>query len=102
MIDHVSYIVLVYAAGATRTPEEAVEVLNVLPAARSPLTLAVLSRGFREHDPSLAIKHGHAFTLLPHYPAHVLLHRVTETLKTAGALGDLTIIKFFWQLAGPA
>ncbi|KAI9218845.1 hypothetical protein BC828DRAFT_399304 [Blastocladiella britannica] len=102
MIGHVAYLVLAHAAGATRTPENALVVLNVLPATRSPLALtAVLSRGFNEFQPRLAVKYGHALALLPHYPPHILYANLDETMMTAAKLGDLPALQPLWKLAGP-
>ncbi|KAI9221975.1 hypothetical protein BC828DRAFT_421596, partial [Blastocladiella britannica] len=99
MIDHVLYIVLAHAAGTTRTPEEAIEVLNVLPEHDLALS-TVLSRGFIEYQPSFAIKHGHA-RLLPFYPSHILLDNLFETLGAAGTLGSVPVLDILWRLAGP-
>ncbi|KAI9217541.1 hypothetical protein BC828DRAFT_390920 [Blastocladiella britannica] len=103
MIDHVSCVVLAHAAGASRTPEDALAVLNVLPASRSsPLELAAaLSRGFKELRPALAIKHGHALTLLPRYPRHILFSSLNATLSAAASRGDLPTLRLLWKLAGP-
>ncbi|KAI9217229.1 hypothetical protein BC828DRAFT_391738, partial [Blastocladiella britannica] len=99
MTDHIIILVLACAAGATRTPDDALVVLNVLPAARSPLTLAaVLSRGFYEYQPSSAAKHGHALALLSHYPSYILFDDLSTTLAAAGARGDLPTIELLWQL----
>ncbi|KAI9217013.1 hypothetical protein BC828DRAFT_392210, partial [Blastocladiella britannica] len=100
MIDHVAYLVLARAAGATLTPEEAITVLNVLPQHDSVIA-AILSRGFKEYDPSLAVKHGHR-QLLPHYPSHVLSDGLNKTLGVAATLGDLATLDLLWRLAGPA
>ncbi|KAI9218275.1 hypothetical protein BC828DRAFT_389094, partial [Blastocladiella britannica] len=63
MIGHIAYLVLARAAGATRTPEEAIAILNVLSEYRAPAVLdAALSRGFNEISPALAVKHGHGHT----------------------------------------
>ncbi|KAI9222226.1 hypothetical protein BC828DRAFT_404209 [Blastocladiella britannica] len=85
MIDHVAYIILANAAGAT-----------------SPLTLAaVLSRGFPEYSPALALKHGHAH-LLARYPRHVLLDTLSDTLAATGKLGTMLGLARLWNVAGPA
>ncbi|KAI9220555.1 hypothetical protein BC828DRAFT_415575 [Blastocladiella britannica] len=53
MINHVAYLVLAHAAGTTLSPEDALAVLNVLPAARAPSVLpAVLSRGLKDFSPA--------------------------------------------------
>ncbi|KAI9222431.1 hypothetical protein BC828DRAFT_420669 [Blastocladiella britannica] len=102
MIDHVLNVILAHAVGATFSPEEALVVLNVLPANRAPSVLAAaLSRGFKEFDPTLAIKHGFALALLPHYPAHILFEHLNKTLVAAGILGDLPTVELLWKLAGP-
>ncbi|KAI9223306.1 hypothetical protein BC828DRAFT_376204 [Blastocladiella britannica] len=101
MIDHVAHIILSYAAGAALLPQDAVSILNVLPRHDSVLA-AVLSRGFKEHDPALAVKHGHEHALLPFYPTHVLFDDLPTTLKAAGARGDLPTIELLWRLAGPS
>ncbi|KAI9220854.1 hypothetical protein BC828DRAFT_415328 [Blastocladiella britannica] len=100
MIDHILYLILAHAAGATFTPEEAITVLNVLPQHGSVLS-AVLSRGFSEYKPSNATKSGHGLALLPHYPLHVLFDDIFKTLGAAGALGSLPVLDLLWQLAGP-
>ncbi|KAI9220113.1 hypothetical protein BC828DRAFT_406103 [Blastocladiella britannica] len=100
MIDHVTHIILAHAAGATRTPEEAITVLNVLPCHDAVLS-AVLSRGFLEFNPALAIMHGHGLALVPHYPYYVLLNDLYGTLKVAFVLGHLPTIELLWKLAGP-
>ncbi|KAI9224777.1 hypothetical protein BC828DRAFT_15359 [Blastocladiella britannica] len=97
MLEHVAYLVLERAAGATLTPEHAISILNVLPHHQSVLT-TVLSRGFCEFSPALAIKHGHGLALLPHYPFHVLSIKFDETLEAAGACGHLPTIDLLWQL----
>ncbi|KAI9221751.1 hypothetical protein BC828DRAFT_414592 [Blastocladiella britannica] len=103
MIDDVAYLVLAHAAGATRSPEEAIHVLNVLPTYRAPSVLAAaLSRGFHEFCPSRAIKHGLGLALLPHYPFYMLFDNLSDTLEAAGARGDLPTIELLWKLAGPS
>ncbi|KAI9217861.1 hypothetical protein BC828DRAFT_390100 [Blastocladiella britannica] len=102
MIDHVVYNILAHLAGTARTPEEALAVLDVLPKNRAPSVLAaVLSRGFLEYEPALAIKHGHGLALLPHYPSYILFDTLEKALGAAGTLGDLLTIKLLRQLAGP-
>ncbi|KAI9216982.1 hypothetical protein BC828DRAFT_277491 [Blastocladiella britannica] len=102
MIDDVTDLALAHAARATFSPEEALVVLNALPMYRAPSVLAaVLSRGFLEHKPSLAVKHGHGLALLPHYPTHVLFDDLWKTAAAAGTRGDLPTIKLLWRLAGP-
>ncbi|KAI9223941.1 hypothetical protein BC828DRAFT_402707 [Blastocladiella britannica] len=101
MIDHVAYLILERAASSTRSPEDALIVLNVPPSARAPTVLAAaLSRGFLEHKPSLAVKHGLAY-LLPHYPSHVLYTHLKETLTIAAGMGALPVLEMLWQLVGP-
>ncbi|KAI9218442.1 hypothetical protein BC828DRAFT_429321 [Blastocladiella britannica] len=103
MIDDVLYLVLSSAAGAALSPKDAQAVLNALPMYRAPTVLAaVLSRGFLEHRPKLAVKHGHALALLPHYPPYILADDLQTTLKAAGSTGDLPTAKLLWQLVGPA
>ncbi|KAI9225043.1 hypothetical protein BC828DRAFT_401736 [Blastocladiella britannica] len=91
MIDHVALIILAHAASAALSPEEAIQVLHVLPQGDSTLS-AVLSRGFLEYSPALAIKHGHGLALLPHYPGYILFDSLYKTLGAAGALGDLQVL----------
>ncbi|KAI9218372.1 hypothetical protein BC828DRAFT_399654 [Blastocladiella britannica] len=91
---------LAYTAGDADTPEGAIQALNVLPQHDSVLA-AVLSRGFLEYRPELAIKHGLGLALLPHYPSHVLFDDIYNTLAAAGALGDLPTVELLWNLAGP-
>ncbi|KAI9217189.1 hypothetical protein BC828DRAFT_391799 [Blastocladiella britannica] len=100
MIDHIAYHILAHAGSTVRSPQDAIQVLNVLPQHDSVLT-AVLSRGFQEFNPSLAIKHGHAH-LLPHYLAHILIANLNGTLESAAKLGDLPVFIKLWELAGPA
>ncbi|KAI9218321.1 hypothetical protein BC828DRAFT_407701 [Blastocladiella britannica] len=103
MIDDVINIILDYAAGATVTPDQATTVLNVLSATRAPSVLAaVLDRGFREYNPSRAIKHGLGPTLLPQYPPHILFGDIYRALGAAAVCGDMPTIKLLWRLAGPA
>ncbi|KAI9216701.1 hypothetical protein BC828DRAFT_409195 [Blastocladiella britannica] len=102
MIDHVSDIILAHAAGAARTPVEAISVLDALPTHRAPSVLtAVLSRGFNEYQPSMAVKHGLGLALLPHYPRYILFDDIEDTLVISGACGDLLTIELLWQMAGP-
>ncbi|KAI9217026.1 hypothetical protein BC828DRAFT_418430 [Blastocladiella britannica] len=90
MIDDVADNILAHAAGATFSPEEAMGVINMLPKHRAPSVLAaVLSRGFLEYRPELAIKHGHGLALLPHYPVHALFDGIYMAIYAAGALGSL-------------
>ncbi|KAI9219036.1 hypothetical protein BC828DRAFT_427879 [Blastocladiella britannica] len=103
IIDHVIGVTLAYAAGTTSSPDQATTVLNVLSKDRAPTVLgAVLSRGFLEFDPSLAIKHGHGLALLPHYPSYITFDGILNLLSAAGACGDMVTINLLWQLAGPA
>ncbi|KAI9216020.1 hypothetical protein BC828DRAFT_441699 [Blastocladiella britannica] len=99
MIDHVSYRVLELAAGASDSPEDALDILGVLPQNDLVLT-AVLSRGFGEFRPALAVKHGLAH-LLPRYPSHVLFNNLSETLAAAAELGSLSTLVHLWETAGP-
>ncbi|KAI9220169.1 hypothetical protein BC828DRAFT_384141 [Blastocladiella britannica] len=99
MINDVANIILAHAAGAARSPQAAIEILNVLPQ-HEPVLTAVLSRGFQEFSPALAVKHGHAH-LLPCYPRHILLADLGDTLRAAGARGDLPALVKLWQIAGP-
>ncbi|KAI9223988.1 hypothetical protein BC828DRAFT_395622 [Blastocladiella britannica] len=102
MIDHAAYIILARAADASHTPEEALTVLNVLPKSRAPSVLAaVLSRGFLQHEPWLAVKHGHGLALLPHYPFHILFDAIRPTICAAGTLGSIAALDLLWQLLGP-
>ncbi|KAI9216104.1 hypothetical protein BC828DRAFT_394230 [Blastocladiella britannica] len=100
MIYDIAHIILEHAASATRTPEEAFSVLNVLPQ-HDPALAAVLSRGFNECRPALAIKHGHGLALLPYYQSYVILDDLHEILFVASNLGDLPTIELLWVLAGP-
>ncbi|KAI9222445.1 hypothetical protein BC828DRAFT_378420 [Blastocladiella britannica] len=102
MLDHVADIALAHAAGASRSPEDAITVANVLSRARAPSVLAaVLSRGFLEHTPSNATQHGHALDLLPHYPAYIFFDGLSATLIAAATLGSLPVLDLLWRLAGP-
>ncbi|KAI9216178.1 hypothetical protein BC828DRAFT_394084 [Blastocladiella britannica] len=102
MIDDVANIALAYAAGASLTPERATTVLDVLPRCRAPSVLAaVLSRGFEEFSPDLAINYGYALVLLPHYPSYIIFDEIYDTFEAAGACGDMPTIELLWQLAGP-
>ncbi|KAI9222442.1 hypothetical protein BC828DRAFT_404007 [Blastocladiella britannica] len=102
IIDHVAYLVLERAAGATLTPDDALAVLNVLPATRAPsVLLAVLSRGFKELCPTLAIEHGHDLAVLPNYPSYILFDGRAETLVAAATHGDLPTVQLLWKLTGP-
>ncbi|KAI9217714.1 hypothetical protein BC828DRAFT_408252 [Blastocladiella britannica] len=95
----VTYRVLELAAGATDSPEDALEILNVLPQNDLVLT-AVLSRGFGEFRPAATARRGHA-QLLPHYPSHVLANNLSDTLATAARVGALPVLVKLWEIAGP-
>ncbi|KAI9215755.1 hypothetical protein BC828DRAFT_47401, partial [Blastocladiella britannica] len=102
MIDHVARQILELAAGAARSPEDALHVLNVLPQHDDPtMCAAVLSRGFPKFSPALAVKHRHTH-LLPRYPQYILFHTLQETLAATGERGDLPALKALWAVAGPA
>ncbi|KAI9219065.1 hypothetical protein BC828DRAFT_387030 [Blastocladiella britannica] len=101
MIEDVANPICAWAAGAASSPEEALAIMAVLPQNENDALLAaVLSRGFLEHHPRLAVKHGHAH-LLPLYPHHILLHTLQATLETAATCGDLAAFQTLWQIAGP-
>ncbi|KAI9224553.1 hypothetical protein BC828DRAFT_402149 [Blastocladiella britannica] len=100
IIDHVAHIILAYAAGAIGTPEEAISVLNVLPRHDTVLS-AVLSRGFLDYDPELAVKHGHGLALIPHYPSYILMNDLGAKVMAAFKLGQLSTLELLWKRAGP-
>ncbi|KAI9217583.1 hypothetical protein BC828DRAFT_252701 [Blastocladiella britannica] len=102
MIDHIARLILERAAGAARSPEDALHVLNVLPQYDDPaMCAAVLSRGFHEFSPALALKHCHMH-LLPRYPQYILFDTLQETLAATGERGDLPALMELWAHAGPA
>ncbi|KAI9225006.1 hypothetical protein BC828DRAFT_401779 [Blastocladiella britannica] len=101
MIDHVAHLILERAAGAARSPEAALAILNVLPQSYNPTVLvAALSRGFSEFRPAFAVEHGHGH-LLPLYPRHVLFGNLDYTINAAANMADLPTLIRLWELAGP-
>ncbi|KAI9222552.1 hypothetical protein BC828DRAFT_378150 [Blastocladiella britannica] len=96
IIDHVTDIMLARAAGTTRTPDEAIAVLAVLPH-RGSMLAAVLVRISQIsscpcHQARLRTR---AAAILP---VVILFDGLAKVLESAGALGDLPTIEL---LVGP-
>ncbi|KAI9221387.1 hypothetical protein BC828DRAFT_381082 [Blastocladiella britannica] len=102
MNDNVLEIILVRAAATARSPKDALAVLNVVPFyTDTVLRTAVLSRGFLELQPALAVKHRHA-QVLPHYPSYVLFGKLEKAIETATELGGLSMHIKLWEITGPS
>ncbi|KAI9221386.1 hypothetical protein BC828DRAFT_381080 [Blastocladiella britannica] len=101
MIYDAAILILERAASATRSPTDALAILNVLPRSSDHEVLAaVLSRGFPEFHPKLAVKQGHPH-LLRYFPRRVLFAALEQTVGMTAKLGDLTALMALWELAGP-
>ncbi|KAI9220183.1 hypothetical protein BC828DRAFT_406043 [Blastocladiella britannica] len=100
MIRDVANHVFAYAAANAPDRDAALAILHVLPGAGYGVTDAVLSLGFPEFLPALAVKHGHAH-LVSRYPRSLLTDCFSDVFGAAAARSDFTTLNWLYLHFGP-
>ncbi|KAI9222208.1 hypothetical protein BC828DRAFT_38899 [Blastocladiella britannica] len=102
MIDHVTAIVLAYAATDALDVAEALAMLHVIPRGDNwAVTAAVLTLGLAELRPDLAVKHGHGPTCIPRYPRPLLIDAFPAVAEMAAKCSDLASLQWLHASLGP-